>query len=290
MLRLNSLCIGNFALDSIVRPESEIAVPGGAGLRFASGWALYGLALQVVAMVGRETVWDDVLSLLQRNKVDLAGIQRTEASLRFATVYNERQEIIDFSVGNADLMSRLASVALSSGWAEADLIHICPFECENQIALIKKAREHTKTVSSMIHFSSLTDQTCARYRNSLPLLDILFLNHAEAQAILGTKDDWTACGSLLSQFVRRLVFLTLDKEGSAAFGGGHLVAMSPPAHLAVRDLLGAGDCFAGGALAGLLLSEDPLVALRCGSIAAAFALADVGHMALLRFLEPEVSK
>jgi sugar/nucleoside kinase (ribokinase family) len=267
-----------------------MSVPGGAALRLASGWALYGLALQVVAIVGSEPVWDDVLSLLQRNKVHLADVQRTEASLRFTTVYNDRQEIIDFSVGNADLMSQLASVALSSDWADADLIHICPFECENQIALIEKARRHASTVSSMIHFSSLTDQTCARYRDNLPFLDILFLNHSEAQAILGIKDDWTVCGCQLSRSVRKLVFVTLDKKGSAAFAGGHLVAVSPPANLAVRDLLGAGDCFAGGALAGLMISDDPLVALRCGSIAAAFALADVGHSALLRFLEPEVSK
>jgi sugar/nucleoside kinase (ribokinase family) len=184
----------------------------------------------------------------------------------------------------------LASAARAFDWVECDLIHICPFECEDQIELIEKAKRHSKTVSSMIHFSSLTDQTCARYRHKLSLLDILFLNHSEAQALLGIKDDWTVCGCLLSQSVRRWVFLTLDKKGSAAFAGGQLVAMSPPANLTTRDLLGAGDCFAGGALAGLMMSGDPLIALRCGSIAAAFALADVGHIALLRFLEPEVLK
>jgi ribokinase len=50
---------------------------------------------------------------------------------------------------------------------------------------------------------------------------------------------------------------------------------------AVRDPTGAGDAFAGGFLAGLLLGEGPVPALERGVVSASFALAESGPAGML---------
>lgn len=283
--RASAICIGNFAIDCVKSSVDHVETLGGAGLRFVSAWALFGMPIEAMAIVGNEPQWTDLLSLLERNRIQMRIPVRVLRSLRFTTQYDQEMNIVGFEVENPHLMPELATAAQLHDWQQLDLVHVCPFSYDDQAALVSHANRQCKLVSTMIHYSSLTEDTRLRYMGMIEAVDYLFLNHDEAQFLLNHEADWVTCGRQLSNRVRRGVFLTLGKYGATAFSKGELVAVVPSANLVVRDLLGAGDCFAGGALAGLMLSsQDPLVALRCGSLAAALALADIGHTALLRFL------
>lgn len=282
------LCIGNCALDEIRTPEQSALTPGGAALRFASGWALSGLPLQLLTSVGAESVWEQTFSILERNQVHVQNVCKSTHSIHFTTVYDAQRQIVEFQAANTHVAEELVHTVQTMPMQTYDIIHICPFEAQDQTDLIQMARSNNPpVVSSMIHYSSLNDKTRLRYRDILPLLDILFLNDEEARFILDTDDDWTTCGKTLSQSVQQYVFLTLGNKGAAIFSQGTLQETTPAANLAVNDLLGAGDCFAGGAMAGLWMAQTPLFALRCGAIASAFALFDTGHSALLRFISKE---
>lgn len=281
------LCIGNFALDQIVRPHGYEVTPGGAALRVSLAWALFGQPIRLITAIGNEPIWEAVLALLQQNHVDTTEVVRAAHSLQFCTTFDADGAIVDFQAAHEEVTTLILDRATTPRLAQVPLVHICPFAWDVQIALAQRAAQAGATVSSMIHFSSLTATDHAMYRSRLPLFDLLFLNEAEAQTLVGHAADWKQCGQQLSSLVRRYVFLTCAERGAAVFAGGDLIATVPAAHLTVRDILGAGDCFAGGALAGLALTDDPQVALRYGAITAAFALADIGHQALARFLTLE---
>jgi sugar/nucleoside kinase (ribokinase family) len=278
------LCVGNFALDKSILGTNTTFVLGGAGFRFVSAWALFRLKMETMAVVGPDVGWADATAMLNENNIGTSMILHAPYSLEFTTEYNLLGDIVSFGVKHEFLMDILVDHVLGADLTSFDLVHICPFVCDAHYSLVEKARSEARAVSTMIHYSSLSTTTRKQYLELIRNVDFLFLNSEEAQFLVDGSEDWKHNGDQISQLFDGLMFLTLGNEGAAVFRSGELLYWVPAANLVVRDSLGAGDCFAGGALAGLAISGNELVALRCGAMAASFALADKGHESLLRFL------
>jgi sugar/nucleoside kinase (ribokinase family) len=78
-----------------------------------------------------------------------------------------------------------------------------------------------------------------------------------------------------------LLLAKLGTGGSLLLDDGQAPVALPAATVIARDPTGAGDAFCGGALAGLLLTGDPLLAACLGTVSASFAVESFGpfHLA-----------
>ncbi|MCC7571242.1 carbohydrate kinase family protein [Candidatus Micrarchaeota archaeon] len=281
------LCIGNMAIDhKITQDEHEVLV-GGAAYRVCLGLMLFGQSVKLISAIGKESLWEDILSVLSKNKVDTTEICVFDSSIQFITTYDASSNISHFSCENIHLADELVRFSLGLDLKEDKFIHICPFEASKQSELILKANASGKIVSSMIHYSSLVDGARNLYLDILPHLDFLFLNEEEAKFLAGSENDWHQNGKYLSRFLRQILFITLAENGSAAFMSGELICHCPPISLNITNTLGAGDCFVGGALSGYLLSMNPLQCLKMGSLSSMLALTGRDHNTFIRFLDFE---
>ncbi len=282
----NILCVGNFAVDHISKPNQQlVTIPGGAAYRVCLGLALFDIKAKVLTLTGKELIWKKILHALAQNNLDISEVVFRDQSIEFLTRYDENNEIVDFQTKNGNLMNEFVNLIYDFRYDNYDLIHICPFEAQDQVGLIERVASYHSTVSTMIHYSSLNHKSRPLYLKILPFLSLLFLNQEEAKFLIGQDKDWEYCGNKLSEHVRDGVVITLAEHGSAAFRDGHLVYWCPPLQLEVINTLGAGDCFVGGALSGWVLSKDLKLALRYGSLTSGFPLTSKDSSSLLSFLE-----
>jgi sugar/nucleoside kinase (ribokinase family) len=106
------------------------------------------------------------------------------------------------------------------------------------------------------------------------MIDILFANHHELEALTGLPDFHDGIARLRSKVPTLVV--TRSSEGAVACSNGEYaeVAAEPIAH--VVDTTGAGDLFAAGFLYGYVNGEPLATCLRRGAIAAAEIISHYG--------------
>jgi len=109
----------------------------------------------------------------------------------------------------------------------------------------------------------------------LPMIDILSLNQAEADALLGARPAAAQVEALLAMGART-VLLRMGAKGALIAGQGALLRLRPPPGPVV-DVTGGGNAFSGGFLAGWRRKPGDLTrAARCAAASAALAIARRG--------------
>ncbi len=108
----------------------------------------------------------------------------------------------------------------------------------------------------------------------LPHLDLLFVNESEARILSGQPVPADAAAFFQDHGVETVV-VKLGSKGCAVFSGAthHEI---PAFKVSVLDTTGAGDCFAGGFLAGLHAGLDWIDAARWGNAAGALSASQLG--------------
>jgi sugar/nucleoside kinase (ribokinase family) len=106
------------------------------------------------------------------------------------------------------------------------------------------------------------------------LIDILFANDSEAQALMGTDDVPSAVAALAAK-VQTLV-VTHGAEGAEAHSGGEHARVSAEPVAKVVDTTGAGDLFAAGFLAGQAQGRSLSDSLTMGAVCAAEIISHYG--------------
>ncbi|QSB45131.1 adenosine kinase [Tsuneonella flava] len=106
------------------------------------------------------------------------------------------------------------------------------------------------------------------------MIDILFANHHELEALTGT-DDFEAGIAALDGKVPTLV-VTRSADGAVAISNGVRAEVAAEPIDAVVDTTGAGDLFAAGFLYGHVSGESLETCLRRGAIAAAEIISHYG--------------
>jgi len=112
---------------------------------------------------------------------------------------------------------------------------------------------------------------------------VLFLNEREAELLTGSSDA-EGCEKLLS-LGPSLVVCKRGAQGVDVFAGDGQRITVPARKVAVVDPTGAGDVFAAGFLAGLLLGLDPE---RCAVLGTAAAAASITGYGRSRYPGPEL--
>jgi sugar/nucleoside kinase (ribokinase family) len=108
----------------------------------------------------------------------------------------------------------------------------------------------------------------------LPYVDLLFGNREEAQFLTGESDPLAAANALRGMGAGTVV-VKLGAAGCAIYSAG-LELRVPGFEVEAVDTTGAGDCFAGGFLAGLFYGANLEGAARLGNAAGALSVTRLG--------------
>lgn len=267
--RTGESLIGEFRLRDV----------GGKGANVAAIMARCGLMVQLVAAIG-----DDERAHFLRKRLAAEPLvpnlltlplSATDLSLIFST--DTGDNAIVTTVATTQAMPAAHALDSLSDAAPGDLVVLQGnLPAATSLAIIHAARERELVVA--LNPSPLV----AWLQEAIPLVDSIFLNDIEAEALVGERAE-QAVDSLLRRGVREVV-LTRGAAGAlfgAADGNGVFSLISVSAEKArVVDTTGAGDTFMAVALASAALRDGELDAraLHHAARAAAVTIGRVGTL------------
>ena len=284
------LCIGDAALDVIVKMQTEIHVGsdttsqismhgGGAAANTATWLADLGHDVYFSCRLGEDAAGRAIAS-----EFDQWGIEYRKEFLA-----KEKTGVVVVLVNNAGERTMFPDSGANSGIDEKNLPPLVGFDAAflsgyslfnplstsgvlRMISMIKAA--NIPLIFDPASVGTMTAFGRQRVLEILPLMDIALMNDDEARYITGKNELIDALESLTS-----LVPLVVIKTGSsgaiAQLRGGTLLESKTEA-IAAIDTTGAGDAFAAGFIPRWLESHDLLESMKAGNEVARRCVAIIG--------------
>lgn len=291
------VCLGILVADVIARPVDDLPPAGslrlvegislhggGCALNTATGLTRLGLSAAVVGKVGADPLGELLVRLLDERGIDRSGVLRdpsvpTSATVALVASDGERT-FLHLTGANAHLRADELDVDLL---CSGRILHVAgalvmdALDGEPLAELLAEAKRRGVTTC----VDTVWDATnrWKRILPSLPFVDVLAPNLAEATAITGEHDVDSVVRSLQRAGARDVV-VKLGPDGCYASGAGHV----PAADVRALDGTGAGDAFVAGLLYGLLERWPLERAARLGNAAGALATTAIGASEGLRGL------
>jgi sugar/nucleoside kinase (ribokinase family) len=273
--------------DTVVVDEIRVTAAGAAA---GTAVALARLGNEVISVgaIGDDDLGDLLVTIMNRNGVDVTGLVRRTADQTSASVLPIRPDggRPSFHVPGANLT--LTAGAVGPGLlGAASVVHLggpdVTFGLNDPafFGMLAAARE-AGTVVTMDLLSNMPDLLTGAAA-FLPHVDHFLPNEEQAALMTGEDDPEKAAAALLAQGPGTVV-VTLGGDGSlvATAGGVHRLPVLP---VEVVDTTGCGDAYCAGYITGLVHGEDVLEAALWGTAAAATVAQGLGSDAGLTDLD-----
>ncbi|MFH1072030.1 MAG: carbohydrate kinase family protein [Nanoarchaeota archaeon] len=285
--KFDIITIGSATLDVFAKSESElikiktthnqeelIAYPlgskilitdlefqiGGGGTNTALTFANLGLKTGYMGTVGNDENGRNILALMKKNRIDFIGTvieAKTNYSIildsieedRTILVYRDASDKVDFK--QLKLKNLRTKCIYSSSVLEPGFF------------ALEKLSEWTKKNNILFAFNPSNYQAEKGYyymRKVLKNTDILILNKEEAQKIIGNGEEEYLLKKL-REAGPKIVVITDGKNGAHILHEKTIYSALPK-KVKVNETTGAGDAFASGFVAGLIMKKDILFAIR----------------------------
>jgi sugar/nucleoside kinase (ribokinase family) len=282
------LCVGDLNLDLVITPAhglvvgsdtpGEVAMSGGGSAANVAAWAVAaGVDARFVGTIGDDPTGALLTSSLAAQGVEVVPIVRSSARSRTVAVIvgadGERSMVSDLDPSVALVLDDL-----DQRWFDGvHWLHLTGYSAIEPAtrplfaALLDAARRRGLPCSIDPSSADLLRRSFERHeaRSAFRGVDVLFPNRDEAAFLTGLDDPAAAATDLLE--LAATVAVTCASQGAVIATRGeplrHVAAQ--PVH--VTNALGAGDAFAGGFLAGVLMGTDP-AALAVATAARAVAI------------------
>lgn len=285
---VDALCVGGAVVDltyvaharfrpGTSNPATGSRAFGGVARNVAVNLKRLGMAASLVSVLGEDEAGRTLAEDLARLGVDTSGLRR-RAGARTAEYLALLEPDGSLALGVADMVIldnlTLDDVAGAppAAWIFAD--------CNCPAALL--AGLIARTNGRRLAIDAVSTPKASRLPERLDGLDLLFLNHDEAAAMLGRDagalDPSQAIADLKARGVATVV-LTLGAEGLMLGTGSAAPLRMPAVPTRIVDVTGAGDALIAGTLAGLIRGAALPEAARLGTAAAALTLAQAGSTA-----------
>ena len=258
---------------------------GGAESNVAIGLARLGIPASWISVLGDDELGELVLHRLRAEGVDTSGVRRiadraTGLYLREEVAGRLRVYYYRSGSAAATLSPNAFDPSMLQGAAFLHLTGITGAlsqECAEFLPwAATTARDAGVRVSYDVNYRSrLWEPSAAQAATEalLPLIDVLFVGHDEANALWGWETD-TALEQL-SKIGPSEVILKLGADGCAAMINGEQLT-SPGFPARQLDPIGAGDAFDAGYLAATLWGWAPEKRLRAANAMGAFCVQNLG--------------
>ena len=258
---------------------------GGAESNVAIGLARLGIPASWISVLGDDELGELVLHRLRAEGVDTSGVRRiadraTGLYLREEVAGRLRVYYYRSGSAAATLSPNAFDPSMLQGAAFLHLTGITGAlsqECAEFLPwAATTAQDAGVRVSYDVNYRSrLWEPSAAQAATEalLPLIDVLFVGHDEANALWGWETD-TALEQL-SKIGPSEVILKLGADGCAAMINGEQLT-SPGFPARQLDPIGAGDAFDAGYLAATLWGWAPEKRLRAANAMGAFCVQNLG--------------
>ncbi|MFT4261436.1 MAG: carbohydrate kinase family protein [Candidatus Woesearchaeota archaeon] len=237
---------------------------GGGGTNCAVAFSKLNLKTGYIGKIGKDDNGVKVYSLLKNEDVDFLGAlgDQTGFSVILDSVADDRTILTSKGCSN-DLK-----------YNELDLSEVktkmlyCSSMMGDSFNTMTKLIQKFKKQGSLIAFNpSLYVASDKKTISLLKYLDILVFNKEEAFA-LSNKNDLEDAFVWLAKKVKGIIVITDGKHGVYALKDDTLYFAKPSSNLKIVETTGAGDAFASGFSAGILLNKDLKECLKRGMIEA----------------------
>lgn len=284
------LCIGDAALDVIVKMQTELHVGsdtssqismhgGGAAANTATWLANLGHSVYFSCRLG-----DDAAGRAIAAEFDQWGIEYRKEFLT-----NEKTGVVVVLVNNAGERTMFPDSGANSGIDEKNLPPLAGFDAAflsgyslfnplstsgvlRMISMIKAA--NIPLIFDPASVGTMTSFGRERVLEMLSVMDIAIMNDDEARFIAGKSELNDALESLTS--LVPLVVIKTGSSGAIAQLRGDTLLESKTEAIAAIDTTGAGDAFAAGFIPRWLESHDPLESMKAGNEVARRCVAIIG--------------
>jgi sugar/nucleoside kinase (ribokinase family) len=277
--RARYFSFGNVAIDDLVYADGTTtwAVPGGGAIYAALGMAVWTGSAAVVAPIGPEYPQEHLGTL------DFSGCRAIAHTMRNWGLYETN--------GARHFLSRRDSLpweAFSSDARELDagpypFCHIAPMPRTRVMELAAElAARGARAISLDLHDRELTPLALGDLAALLERVHIFLPSRQDVDVLFPGQTPLAALRSLRRESPSvPVIGVKCGADGALVHAAGAAeVTVIPPVSANVVDATGAGDAFCGGFLAGFAQRGDTVQGALWGSVAASFAFATVGPLAL----------
>lgn len=280
----NILVIGSLNMDLVINADrlpqpgetihghGFVVVPGGKGANQASACARAGGNVKMLGKVGTDGYGDILLKNLDRDGVNISGIERENVSTGVAviTVFGgENTIILDKGANGTVDIDYIDRHRDAISWADYVIMQY-EIPMETVLYCAKLAHSMGKTV--IIDPAPMLSGSEELY----PFADIMLPNETEAQQLVSqecnNKDELIE--KILEKGVKSVI-LTMGKKG-AVYSDGEKTVHQPAFRVRTVDSTGAGDCFSGAFAAGLATGQTIEEALEFAAKASAISVSRHG--------------
>ena len=284
------LCIGDAALDVIVKMQTELHVGsdtssqismhgGGAAANTATWLANLGHSVYFSCRLGNDAAGRAIAA-----EFDQWGIEYRKEFLT-----NEKTGVVVVLVNNAGERTMFPDSGANSGIDEKNLPPLVGFDAAflsgyslfnplstsgvlRMISMIKTA--NIPLIFDPASVGTMTSFGRERVLEMLSVMDIAIMNDDEARYITGKNELNDALESLTS--LVPLVVIKTGSSGAIAQLRGDTLLESKTEAIAAIDTTGAGDAFAAGFIPRWLESHDLLESMKAGNEVARRCVAIIG--------------
>jgi ribokinase len=247
---------------------------GGGGTNTAVAFSRLGLKTGWVGKIGTDVNSKIVLDEIRRERIDFLGCQ-AEGSTGYSVILsglNSNRTILAYKGMNDTL--RPADVKwnkLNTKWLYCSAMLGQSWKTLVKIVSWAKKNNVKYAFNPSLYLAEKGMKELASIVNGC---DLLILNREEAQALTGTKKRCVELLPMLQKHAHIVVITDGEKDAHAYNGFEHY--RLTPTKKKVVEATGAGDAFAAGMLAGIILKQDLGYAMQLGHAEAASVLSHVG--------------
>lgn len=256
-------------------PGTWFEEPGGGGFNAARNLARLGFDVTMISPRGGDPIGEMV-----SEAADFAGINDRpfvflDRKTPSYTAIIETDGNLVIALADMELYRFFVPRRLSIRWVR-DAFAVTDFILfdanlpeETAAAIVARAKALGKPVAAI----AISPAKVVRLLPCLEDIDYLFLNEAEAAALIGQRpEDADAWPSLLADIGVTGAVVTRGQRELVAFKDGRALVLQPPISETVADVTGAGDSLAAGTLSALMLGLPLEEAVRHGTAAAALTV------------------
>ncbi|MGE0792649.1 MAG: carbohydrate kinase family protein [Candidatus Woesearchaeota archaeon] len=268
--------------DKVIINELDFMI-GGGGTNTAVSFSRLGFKTAYLGKLGADENGTKILNLLNKENIQFIGAR--EGQTGYSIILDSFQKdrtILTYKGVNNEL--READVLLSNlqtKWLYASSMIGKSFETLKSIIKV------VKKTGAKIAFNPSSYQAkrgLSELGEILTNVDVLILNKDEAQLLINDKEDNTInLIRKLSKLGPEYIVITDGKNGVVATHEGKIYSATPSQNIKVVECTGAGDAFASGFVAGLILEKDISYSLKLGMIQSENVIVKLGAKSDLIF-------
>lgn len=247
--------------EKILVPSMKVDT-GGGGTNTAVAFSRLGLKTGFVGKLGQDVIAKNIMEGLANEKVKFLGSTgKGESGYSVVLMHLPRDRtILTFKGINDQLSSRdVKWPGMKTRWIYFSSLLGQSFATSKKIVSYAKKHKIRWAFNPSMY---MAEKGVNYLKPMINGCDVLIMNKEEAQALLKSKSDIPVLLKKLSLFAK-IPVVTDGPRGSYAYFDGTMYH-NIPHDIKVIETTGAGDAFASGVVAGLMMEKDLEFALKLG--------------------------